>query len=111
MPDVHALGTPDADPPRQRVVHVPEQRVPRLDVADGLQERRGARLHPARLHVIQELRDRWGYMRANHIYSPQCGKLGGELRLSDFVGGPVRGDEPGPRETEGDTPDLGPPPV
>src|SRR6202042_1559938 len=37
--DVDALGSADADPADQRVVHMPEERVPRLGAADHLEQR------------------------------------------------------------------------
>ena len=37
--DVDALGAADPDPADQRVVHVPEERVPGLGAADHLEQR------------------------------------------------------------------------
>src|SRR5215207_1573454 len=55
--DVDALGPPDPHAVLQRLVHVAEQRVPRLGVTDRVQSGLAADLEPPRHGVVAQLGD------------------------------------------------------
>src|SRR6202453_2933310 len=97
--DVDALGPTDADPAHERVVHVAEERVSRLDAADHVEQRGRPGLHPAGHRVVEQLRDGGRYVRADDVDRADRVQLGGELWLRDLVGGAIRGDQPGSGES------------
>ncbi len=65
--DVDALRAANPDAMCERVVHVPEEGVPRLGRPDHLEQRGRAGLHPARLHVVEQLGDGRGNVGAEHV--------------------------------------------
>src|SRR5262245_40783357 len=75
--DVDALGRPDAQPALQRLVDMPEQRIPRLGRPDGGQQGLAPPLHPPGDGVEQQL----GYLRrdvrAQDVDLPDRLDLGG----------------------------------
>ena len=85
VPDVDALGAPDADARLQRLVHVAEQHQPRLGLADRLQHRRAAPLEPPRRDVVEQL----GHVRRDvagqHVDRADRGDLGGVVLVVDLV--------------------------
>ena len=100
MSDIDALGAADPDPALQRLMHVPEQHVPRLGLLDGVEQGLAAPLHPAGHGVEQQVGHGGRDVRAEDVDLPDGGHLGGIHIVGQLVRGPVHRAQPAAHETE-----------
>jgi hypothetical protein len=89
--DVQTFGSADSHPPAEWLMHMPEQREPRLSFANQSQQRLTADLKSTRDDIEGEFRYRRGYVRAQHVDPSETVDPVIKVRHGNFVWGSVRG--------------------
>src|SRR5439155_4381618 len=107
MAHVQAFRDADPRPAGQWLVHVPEDRVPRLGRLNHVEQRAAALLQPPGHGVVEKFRDGGRDVRAQHVHLTNCLDLGAELLVAYLVRGPVDRFQPAADEPEGPSVQFG----
>src|SRR6266566_4610442 len=107
MAHVQAFRDADPRPAGQWLVHVPEDRVPRLGRLNHVEQRGAALLQPPGHGVVEKFRDGGRDVRAQHVHLTDRLDLGAELLVAYLVRGPVDRLQPAADEPEGPSVQFG----